>query len=355
MGEEAGHPFLVMERVDGETLSTSGGTPLGIERVHEIGSQVASALAAAHAAGIVHRDIKPGNVMVRADGTAKVVDFGLARVETGAVRARTAGSLSATEPGTLVGSLGYMSPEQARGCEVDGASDVFSLGVVIYELATGVHPFQAGSPAEVLQAVLSHTPLSADQVDPAVPAPLAALLERMLERDAALRPSAAEVADALGGARHGAPAEAKVASPPRRTVGRQRELAELCRAVDDASAGRGRILCLTGEPGIGKTTLMDDFLATLRAAGRQCGVARGRCSERLAGTEAYLPVLEAHEGLLRAEDGAGAARTIKASAPSSYTQVAPLAAEESALRRALQEGVGLSKELLMRELGALLA
>jgi len=245
MGEGDGSLFIVMERVEGETLPTSRGAGQAVERVLEIGGQIASALAAAHAAGIVHRDIKPGNVMVRPDGLVKVVDFGLARSRTGALRPRASGLPTETEPGTLVGSLGYMSPEQACGREVDGASDVFSLGIVLYELATGAHPFQTSSPAEVLQAILSHTPPRADRIEPTVPGELAALLHRMLERDAALRPPAAEVEAALSDLlfEGGIATTGETADVPYHTVGREREFGELVRALDEASTGSGRI-CL---------------------------------------------------------------------------------------------------------------
>src|SRR5262245_63077862 len=123
----------------------------------------------------------------------------------------------------------------------------------------------------------------------------------------------------------------------RNTVGRQNELAELRRAFESAAAGQGLFLCVTGEPGIGKTTLVEDFLGELAAAGRPCALARGRCSERLAGTEAYLPFLEALESLLHGEGGEAAAWVMKATAPNWYAQVAPLAAADSSLARALAE------------------
>src|SRR5262249_34160658 len=121
------------------------------------------------------------------------------------------------------------------------------------------------------------------------------------------------------------------------TVGRQQELAELRAGFASAEAGRGQILCVTGEPGIGKTTLVEDFRAELAAASHSCAVARGRCSERLAGSEAYLPFLEALEGLLRGEGGEAAARLMRAIAPTWYNQVVPLAAEDSSFVRVLAE------------------
>src|SRR3954451_3089987 len=125
-------------------------------------------------------------------------------------------------------------------------------------------------------------------------------------------------------------------------------------SFESAAAGRGMFLCVTGEPGIGKTTLVEDFLAGLTAAGRSCTVARGRCSERLAGAEAYLPILEALEGLLHVEGHDGVARAMKAVAPTWYAQIAPAAAEDSSFARVLQQEKAASQERLKRELGALL-
>src|SRR5262249_17355949 len=149
------------------------------------------------------------------------------------------------------------------------------------------------------------------------------------------------------------------ASPPissveRHSVGRQKELAELGRAFESAAAGQGRFLCVTGEPGIGKTTLVEDFLSELATTGRRCALARGRCSERLAGTEAYLPFLEALESLLKGAGGEAAARVMKATAPNWYAQVVSLAAENSSVTRVLAESKAASQERLKRELGTFL-
>src|SRR5262249_28094056 len=140
--------------------------------------------------------------------------------------------------------------------------------------------------------------------------------------------------------------------PP--TVGRGQERAALRAGFESAAAGRGLLLCVTGEPGLGKTTLVEDFLEELASGGRPCGVRPGRCSERLAGAEAYLPFLEALDSLLRGDGGAAAARLMKAVAPTWYAQVAPQAAGDPALARLAAEARAASQERLKRELSAFL-
>jgi len=158
----------------------------------------------------------------------------------------------------------------------------------------------------------------------------------------------------LTGPRPGWSASPPISPVKRHSVGRQKELAELGRAFESAAGGQGLFLCVTGEPGIGKTTLVEDFLSELAAIGRPCALARGRCSERLAGTDAYLPFLEALENLLHGDAGEAAARVMKATAPNWYAQVAPAAAEDSSLARVLAESKAATQERLKRELGAFL-
>src|SRR5438128_4024501 len=150
-----GQPFFVMEFIQGRSLRQLSRQRLALDVIGKVGQQVAQALAVAHAAGIVHRDIKPDNIMVRDDGYVKVVDFGLARpLPTSVVQAAAAAS-EVTAPGTLVGTLRYMSPEQGRAETASSASDIFALGIILYELATGHHPFEADSQLAVLHAILT--------------------------------------------------------------------------------------------------------------------------------------------------------------------------------------------------------
>jgi eukaryotic-like serine/threonine-protein kinase len=173
-------PFIVMELVAGETLSEViwRDAPLPPERAAEIGEAVADALAFAHTAGIVHRDVKSGNIMLTPWGHVKVLDFGIARALS---RARLTTSLE------LRGTAEYLSPEQARGDELDGRSDIYSLGAVLFEMLTGRPPFEADSAVAVARMHIEEEPPSVRQLRPAIPAPLEAIVARCLEKDPALR------------------------------------------------------------------------------------------------------------------------------------------------------------------------
>jgi adenylate cyclase len=320
LGEHEGRPFIVMEFIEGVTLQTLLARRVEVEEAAQLMRQAAQALAAAHAAGVVHRDIKPENIMLRGDGYVKVLDFGLAR-RLPTLAHPGPGDGSTTEPGAILGTVAYMSPEQARGDVAESASDVFSLGIVLYQLVTGQHPFETDSPLAMLHAIATRRPLSPARLNPAVPAALAGLMEAMLHKDARLRPTAAEVEGRLAGlAGAGKRVAAAVVSRP--IVHREPELARLRAAWGEADAGRGLVMCVAGEPGIGKTTFVEDFLTGLEAAGQPCLIARGRCSERFAEAEAYLPVLDALEDLLAADASGAAARAMQIVAPTWYAQVA---------------------------------
>jgi predicted ATPase len=321
IGEHQGRPFIVMEFIEGLTLQALATRRPRPDEMARLAGQAAQALAAAHAAGVVHRDIKPENVMVRADGYVKVLDFGLARRLPAFVQQVPDGGRDTT-PGEVLGTVAYMSPEQACGAAVDCASDIFSLGIVLYQLVAGRHPFEAGSALEMLFAIRDRQPPPLSQFHPHVPAALNGLIEAMLHKEAPLRPAAATVADALAALAVPGAGAAAPAAPPRTIIHRQPELTALRAALAEAEAGRGAVLCLTGEPGIGKTTLAEDFLSELATSGRAVLIVRGHCSERLAASEPYLPVIDALQDLLRGESREAVTRLMKVVAPTWHNQVA---------------------------------
>lgn len=343
-GETAeGDAFIVQEYIEGRTLRDCLGEGVPLATAMDIAIQVARALHAAHAAGVVHRDIKPENVMVRPDGYVKVLDFGIAHVPQ---VASATGSFLETLADSLIGTPAYMPPEMMLGGTVGPAADVFALGVLVYEMVTGKQPFEAPTVMGVLARIATDTPASMRTLDPTVSPGLEAFVEAMLSKSPERRPGAGEVEKALPAfALPADPESGPRLEPPAFAVGREAPLRQLCALYERVRAGRSVIVGVTGEPGIGKSTLLEAFMAELQQVAERPALVRVRCSENLAGSEAYLPVLEALEEL-RSRAGSSFDALLRSVAPTWRAQL--VASDDSGAAAA-------SPDRMKRELRAFLA
>ena len=296
--ESESFDFIVMEYVDGRTLKSliehDGALPLAT--LLDIGIQIAGALEAAHAVGLLHRDIKSANILLSPRGHAKVLDFGLAKTVStlaNAVDAEAPTLMNLTDEGTVLGTAAYMSPEQTRAERLDARSDIFSLGCVLYEVATRLLPFGGPSMLAVMHEIAATAPVTPSRLRPELPAEFDAIIERALAKDKDRRyQSARELGDALQTLRatltgqwFGMPIvfdKDLLESPSLAFVGREAELEKLERFVQQAIEGNGRVVFITGEPGIGKTSLSDEFLHAREQRIRDCSLPADAASNNTA-------------------------------------------------------------------------
>jgi predicted ATPase/predicted Ser/Thr protein kinase len=264
--QAGGIHFIVMEYVEGETLKAKVARgPLHSAEIVKIATQIAGALDVAHSAGILHRDVKSSNIIITPRGHAKVLDFGLAKRTMWHESLADDPTWEATQSGVVVGTVPYLSPEQALGSTVDCRSDLFSLGVVLYEMATGRLPFSGSTPYETMDFIVHHEPTGIGSINPGIPAGLERLIARCLAKKPERRfQSAAELTSHLQKSETGIPAPGRHESSRNnlpqqltRFIGRQREIAEIQHSLSDA-----RLVTLSGPAGIGKTRLALQLAAT---------------------------------------------------------------------------------------------
>ena len=363
--EAEDYTFIVMEFVEGQTLAAliqQGALPF--PKLLDLSIQVADALASAHSIGLIHRDIKPQNILITSRGQAKILDFGLAKIVRpmleGAQTQFATLSADLTDAGAISGTVAYMSPEQTRGEALDARTDIFSFGTVLYQAATGKLPFHGPSVLSMMHGIAAIDALRPTAINRDLPREFDLIIERALAKDREKRYfSATELADALRALKGSetVPRAESLADlsfsqqPVEAFVGRERELKRLRERLEQVIDGSGKIVFLTGEPGIGKSTLSAEFLRRARLQTPSLLLGRGRCVEQYGTGEAYLPFLDALSGLL---DGPARDRILpllRSHAPTWCLQLPAAFGSTGMLEQLQRETIGATKERMVREMG----
>jgi len=349
---DGGQLFMVMPFYEGETLKQKiARGPLEVGRALDYASQIAAGLAHAHAAGVVHRDIKPANVIVTPDERVRILDFGVAKLS----------DRNLTQTGAVLGTLSYMSPEQACGDPVDHRTDLWALGAVLYEMLAGRPPFTAASSEALYFAIQYRDPISVTSFRPDIPPALVAIAHRLLEKDAARRYADARevLAELERAGTHATAPSADEPSPrsgPHHTgsapgaahlVGRGPEVEQLRELLREVCRGSRRLVFIGGEPGIGKSTLVEMFLDRVR--GRQVRIGRGQCLEQRGAGEPYLPVLDALGRLCRERGGDELIAVLERYAPTWLVQM-PSLLDVARLETVQRRAFGATRARMLREM-----
>jgi tetratricopeptide (TPR) repeat protein len=318
--------------------------------------------------GLVHRDLKPANLMLTPQGQAKVLDFGLAKKTwplPGGMKSDAATLTGAlTDPGMIIGTVAYMSPEQTRGEQLDARSDVFSLGIVLYEAATGRAPFAGLSLLALMHAIATFDPPPPGAINPALPREFDQVIAQAMAKDKEQRfNSAAELSAALKSLPGAAPQPLSVFNAGAEQfqtesevfIGREPEVKQMEEFLRQAVAGSGHVIFITGEPGIGKTTLADEFLRRARRQYPSVICARGRCVEQYGTGEAYLSFLDALGALLNGSVRERVIAALRSHAPTWCLQFPAVFGDRDAREQLQRETIGATRERMIREFGDALA
>jgi tetratricopeptide (TPR) repeat protein len=362
-----GLDFIVMEFVEGQDLKSliEHGGALPLAHLLDIAIQVTDALEAAHEINLIHRDIKSANILITPRGQVKVLDFGLAKVVRTLADGVDQDALTLpnlTDEGTVLGTAPYMSPEQTLGQPLDHRTDIFSLGCVLYEAATRSLPFSGPSVLAIMHAISTSDPTPPSRIRPELPRELDLIIERALAKDKERRySSTTEMGQALRSLRSSVSGEWRggpivydkdlTDSTGVPFVGREIELSKLEGFLTNAMDSAGRVVFITGEPGIGKTALADEFLRRARADYPSLSIARGRCVEQYGTGEAYLPFLDALGALLDGPARERLAAIMRTSAPMWCAQLPAAFSSTGAFETIQQETIGATQERMMREMG----